>query len=75
MTTGLSLENLARVVHADQQLTFAMERFARQVASAQSHTTGDASGVSWGERIRRILAHHLVVTVAIRPPRLTLQWL
>ncbi len=37
MTTGLRLENLARVIHADKRRTFAQECFVRQIELAQVH--------------------------------------
>lgn len=75
MTTGLSLENLAKILHADKQQAFAEECFARQVELAQSHTSGTARGFSWGASIKRMGSRHLVVTLAIHPLQLTMQWI
>lgn len=76
MVTGLSLENLAKVIHADKQRMYAEERFVRQVEIAQRQTLGESvSRFSWRERIKWIATHHLVVRLAAHPLRLTIRWI
>jgi hypothetical protein len=74
MLTGLSLENLTQVGHADKEHTFAQERFVRQIERAQGHTHATVNPVAWWSKIRGIPARPIVITVAVRPLRLTLQW-
>lgn len=71
---GLSLEHLAQVLHADRQRAFTQERFVRQVELAQSHTHQTASGVAWWQEISGITSRQLIVRLAVRPLRLTVQW-
>lgn len=76
MVTGLGLETLAKVIHADKQQMYAEERFVRQVELAQRQTSGAAaSHRSWSERIKWIASHHLVVRLALHPLRLSVRWL
>ncbi|MFZ4656060.1 MAG: hypothetical protein ACOYNY_03565 [Caldilineaceae bacterium] len=74
MFTGSHLENLAQVVHADKQHAFAQERFARQIERAQGNTDTTLNPVAWWSKIRRMTARPIVITVAVRPLRLTVQW-
>lgn len=74
MSTGLSLETLAQVVHADKQRAFAQECIARQVKLAPSHDPQETSDMTWWAEIRRMNARQLVVTLAVHPLRLTVQW-
>lgn len=74
MLTGLSLENLAQVMHADKERTFAQERFVRQIEVTQGHAYAGISDVAWWAKIKRMTARPVVITLAIRPLRLTVQW-
>ncbi len=74
MSTGLSLENLAQIIHTDKQRMYAEERFARQVELAQSATPPRASRFLGWAHFRPIAARRLIVTLAVYPFRLTLQW-
>ena len=76
MVTGLSLETLAKVIHADKQQMYTEERFVRQVELAQRQTSGEtASRRSWSERIKWIATHHLVVRLVLHPLRLSVRWI
>ncbi|MCE7986636.1 MAG: hypothetical protein DYG89_36140 [Caldilinea sp. CFX5] len=72
MLTGLSLENLSQVLHTDKQHTFTQERFVRQVELAQGHCYKEAG--AWWSKIRRMTVRPIVITLAVRPLRLTVQW-
>lgn len=71
---GLSLEKLAQVVYADKQHTFAQERFVRQVELAQAQLDQAAGKPNWWTTIRGMTARQLVITVAVRPFQLMVQW-
>lgn len=74
MSTGLSLENLAQIIHTDKQRLYAEERLARHVEMAQNHTP-QAVSRSWGwVPLRQMAARRLVVTLAVHPLGLTVQW-
>jgi hypothetical protein len=74
MTTGLSLENLAKILHTDKQRAFAEECFARQVEMAQNPAPAASSSLLWGKRSKRLSVGHIVVKLAVHPLRLTVQW-
>jgi hypothetical protein len=74
MFTAASLENLAQVGHADKERTFAQERFVRQIERAQGNTDATLNPVAWWSKIRGMPARPIVITFAIRPLRLTVQW-
>jgi len=74
MLTGLSLENLAQVMHTNKERTFAQERFVRQIELAQGQAYVVDSGMTWWAKIRRMTARPIVITLAVRPLRLTVQW-
>lgn len=74
MLTGLSLENLAQVLHADKERTFAQERFVRQIQLIQGHAYVGDREMTWWANIRRMSARPIVITLAVRPLRLTVQW-
>ncbi len=72
---GLSSENLAKIIYTDKQRMFVEECFAYQVEMAQRPISGRAAcGFAWQAYIARLATHHLIVTLAVRPFRLTVQW-
>ncbi|MFN8491625.1 MAG: hypothetical protein U0350_28765 [Caldilineaceae bacterium] len=73
MTTGLSLEHLAQVLHADRQHAFTQERLVRQVELAQAQTHQAAHDAAWWDKIKRLTARQFVVTLVVHPLRLTVQ--
>lgn len=74
MVTGLSLENLAQIIHTDKQRMYAEERFVRQVELAQRQSVEEAACCPfWRECIEWMAAHHPVVRSAVRPLRLFVQ--
>ena len=74
MLTGLSLENLTQVLHTDKERTLTQERFARQLELTQSQAYGMAGNMTWWSKIRRMTVRPIVITLAVRPLRLTVQW-
>lgn len=74
MVTGLNLENLAQVVHADKQHTFTQECLLRQVEWKQGAAYRAFSAVAWWAKIRSTTARPIVITFAVHPLRLTVQW-
>ena len=74
MLTGLSLENLTQVVHADKERAFAQERFVHQIERAQGHAQETVNPVAWWSKIWGMTARPIVLTLAVRPLRLKLQW-
>lgn len=75
MTTGLSLENLARVIHADKQRLYAEERFVCQIELAQRQPAVEsASRSDWREGSKWVATHQRVVRLAARSLRLNIHW-
>ena len=74
MVIGLSLENLAQVMHTDKMRAFTQERFVRQIELAQGHAYVVDKEMTWWAKIRGMTARPIVITLAVRPLRLTVQW-
>lgn len=74
MSTGLHLEILTQVVQTDKERTFTQERFIRQIELTQNHAYVVDSDMTWWSKIRRMTARSIVITLAMRPLRLTVQW-
>lgn len=74
MVTGLSLENLAQVVHIDKERTFTQERLVRQFELTKGRADAAASAATWWTKIKHMTARPIVITLAVRPLRLTVQW-
>lgn len=76
MNTGLSLENLARILHTDKQRQFGAEAFARQVELAQNHAAGSATRrFPRREALAGLALWSRLVMLISRPHRLHLRWL
>lgn len=74
MSTGLHLENLARVVHADKERALRQERLVRQLALTQGRADVAAGAATWWANFSRMTARPIVITFAVHPLRLTVQW-
>ena len=74
MVTGLHLENLAQVVHTDKERTFAQERFVHQIELTPGQAYVVDSGMTWWANIKHMTDRPIVITLAVRPLQLTVQW-
>lgn len=69
MYSALSLENLAKSLHAEKERRFIQEHSAYSIDQAQAKRLR----TPWWQKVaslRRITTHQLVVTFVIRPLRL-----